>query len=264
MPRLNFKYTLVNTTGNDGKPHQHYSLSKEDFDSFNSTSLGLGDVAKEGKYVQALAAFYDLEGFTSFCNQVDSHLVIPEFLKQFIDWLFLSLAREAKQSEQEGRIVTWGTLPFYIKFLGDGILFLWDTDLSHHPTDIGNIVTNLYLVARGYQGDFLPDARRHFSHPPSRLRCGVARGQIITVGNGEDYVGSCINIAARLQKLSQLTFAVSRRGIDLGRAWTTADFGKLALKAVDLRGIGPGELVYVAAKEFEDLPFAEKKLFKEP
>src|SRR2546423_2884474 len=124
MPKIDFKYKIVE--GSE-KGFVYYSLSKKQFESFNASKLGLGDISQQGKYVQALAAFLDLEGFTSFSNQVDSHLVIPEFLQRFIDWLFISLAKEFKESETSQRVIIWGSLPFFTKFLGDGILFLWDT-----------------------------------------------------------------------------------------------------------------------------------------
>jgi hypothetical protein len=84
----------------------------------------------------------------------------------------------------------------------------------------------------------------------------------MTVGDGNDFVGSCLNIASRLQKLSLLSFAVSRRGIDLTMNPKLAN--KFVLKQVELRGIGKEELVFVRNSEFQALPAKEQKLFKEP
>ena len=85
---------------------------------------------------------------------------------------------------------------------------------------------------------------------------------VISIGNGEDYVGPCINIASRLQKLSSLTFCVSRRGFDLEKYMPEETAVKYALKSVALRGIGEDELVWVRKEEFEELSAEEKKLFK--
>ena len=83
----------------------------------------------------------------------------------------------------------------------------------------------------------------------------------MTVGGGEDFVGSCLNIASRLQKLSSLSFAVSRRGIDLRlRSGLSKQF---VLKQVELRGIGKEELVWVMESEFKLLSAKEQRLFKE-
>lgn len=266
MPKIEFEYKVVKgEEKKHGKGRSFYALSKKDFGSFNASSLGLGDISQEGEYIQALAAFFDLEGFTSFSNQVDSHLVIPDFLHRFINWLFTSLAERFKESETRQKVVIWGSLPFFTKFLGDGILFLWDTTPINWPSNIANIIYILDDITRAYQSDFLPIIRKHVSKAPSKLRCGVARGQIISVGNGEDYVGSCINIAARLQKLSQLTFAISRRGFDLSLLPPNIPRWKeFVLKKVELRGIGNEELVYIKEKEFERLQAKERKLFINP
>jgi len=265
MPKIEFKYKWFD--GDEsiyGKGYSFNSLTKKAFKSFNPSVLGLGDIAQEGQYVQALAAFFDLEGFTSFSNQVDSHLVVPEFLQRFLDWLFASLAETFKESEVEGRVLVWGSLPFFAKFLGDGILFLWDTEESHFSL-IANTTLILHRITERYQTDFLPKINKHVSKPPSKLRCGVARGQIISIGDGNDYVGSCINIASRLQKLSQLTFAISRRGFDISQAPTgSLGWKEFILKKVELRGIGSGELVYIKRKEFRRLTPNERKLFKNP
>src|ERR1700687_748845 len=58
------------------------------FKRFNADILGLGKISQEGEYMEALAAMFDLEGFTMFCNQIDPHLVVPEFLDSFLKWLF--------------------------------------------------------------------------------------------------------------------------------------------------------------------------------
>lgn len=121
-------------------------------------------------------------------------------------------------------------------------------------------MTNLYAER------FLPDIRRAVSAPPRRLRCGIARGQVISVGGGADYVGSCINVAARLQKLSNLSFAVSRRGFDLSDAPDAEGSLRsfLVLKRTAVRSIGKQELVYIRKDEFDALPSAERQEFCDP
>lgn len=238
------------------------SLSKTQFDAFAPAALGLGDITQQGQYVQALAAIYDLEGFTAFCNQVDSHLVLPEFLSRYLNWFFEALKAEHKEAESGDRVTIWGSLPFFVKFLGDGLLLLWDTDYSGGASGIRNIVLRVHSMVTQYQKDFLPEIQKHVYKPPLRLRCGVARGQVVSVGNWGDYIGSCINIAARLQKLNGLGFAVSRTGFDLS-GQTEKLWKSLVLKRVDLRGIGESQLVYVLRSELEALPARDSKLFKD-
>jgi hypothetical protein len=87
---------------------------------------------------------------------------------------------------------------------------------------------------------------------------------VVSVGNGEDYVGPCINIATRLQKLSSLTFSISRRGFDIEKYMPAETAVNYILKSVSLRGIGDDELVWVRKTEFDTLGDEEKTLFGNP
>lgn len=267
MPALQFDYTQVAASPSEyGAGVSFNAISRDAFASFTPAVLGLGDVSRDGEYVQALAAFFDLEGFTDFCSQVDSHLVIPEFLTRYLNWLFRSLADEFRESEMGDRVRLWGCLPFYAKFLGDGILFLWATDRCRGFPGKVNIVQSLLAITNAYAASFFPEIRRQVGRPPARLRCGIALGQTIAIGGGADYVGSCINIASRLQKLGKLSFAVSRRGFDLGEAPEAEGSLRsfLALKRTAIRSIGTQELVYIRKDEFAALPPEEQASFREP
>jgi class 3 adenylate cyclase len=129
---------------------------------------------------------------------------------------------------------------------------------------LGNIVVSLLVVCEDYKSVFYPKIKKFVVDPPMGLRCGIARGKVFSVGDGNDYVGSCINIAARLQKLSLLTFCVSRRGFDFEKCMVPNAVKDYLLKAVSLRGIGANELVWVLRDEFNKLPDAEKGLFTNP
>lgn len=267
VPQLPFQYEQVcGDPAVYGPGVVFNALRKEAFDAFNPSVLGLGDVSRDSQCLQALAAIFDLEGFTDFCNQVDSHLVIPEFLSRYLTWLFRALADQFREGGDEARVRLWGSLPFYAKFLGDGILFLWATDACGGFPGTVNIAQNLLAVTNLYCGEFLQNMRRAVSNPPRRLRCGIARGQIIAVGGGADYVGSCINVAARLQKLGHLSFALSRRGFDLSEAPETEGSLRsfLTLKSTAIRSIGEHELVYIRRDEFAALPPAEQQTFCDP
>lgn len=266
MSKIDLKYTSVPADEKKyGKGYSFNSLSKKDFSTFNPLTLGIGDISAEGTYVQALAVFFDLEGFTSFGNQIDPHLVVPEFLNRYLNWLFETLSHSFRESETPEKVLIWGSLPFYAKFLGDGILFLWDTKYSKGFSRIANIVAKLYETTKVYQESFLPEISKHVTKPPQRLRCGIARGQIIALGNGSDYVGSCINIASRLQKLNKLSFAISRRGFDITELQKEVElWNDFVLKKVAIRGIGEKELVFVLKSEFDKLSPSEKLFFLDP
>ena len=91
----------------------------------------------------------------------------------------------------------------------------------------------------------------------------MARGQVISVGDGSDFVGSCINAAARLQKLGATSFAFSRRGFDPRASFDESWWDDFATKRVTLRGIGEDEVVVILRREFEALPAEEAAQFRD-
>lgn len=240
-----------------------WMLDNEKFDKFNADLLSLGDISLPSTQVEAIAAVFDLSGFTNFCSQVDPHLAVPEYFSRFLNWLFEEIKTEfVEKSYKEGKQL-WAELPFLAKFLGDGVLFLWDIN-NMDRIEICNVVVSFRDICTKYEEEFYPEIRKAVAEPPGILRCGIARGSVFSVGNGEDYVGPCINIASRLQKLSLLTFCVSRRGFDFEKNMHKDVAPQFMIKSVSLAGIGENELVWVRKKEFDKLPDEEKKLFREP
>jgi class 3 adenylate cyclase len=246
--------------GKSKNTHYYNRLSREEFDSFTPKVLGIGDISAEGSFVQCLVAFFDLEGFSDFSLQPESHLVIPEFLSRYLEWLFATLRKEFTETSNKTHVDIWGGLPFFAKFMGDGIMLLWDTSNIIGKGGIHNTIHTLSVVTKAYESEFLKTIRKQISKPPKHLRCGIARGQAVSVGGGLDYVGPCINIASRLQKLSTLSFVVSRRGVDI---FEESDLGKILMVVkTSIRSIGEEELVYVLKNEFEGLPSEQKKFFE--
>ena len=239
------------------------TMNNEQFDRFNPNVLGLGDISLPSAQVEALAAMFDLSGFTTFCSQVDPHLAVPEYLSRFLDWLFGEIKKGLLRESNTEEKVLWASLPFLAKFTGDGILFLWDTK-NMGGSEICNVVTSLWEICANYVREFYPIIKRLVAHPPKLLRCGISRGMVVSVGNGEDYVGPCINVAARLQKLSSLSFCFSRRGFDIEKHMPEETAARYVLKSVALRGIGEDELIWVRKEEFDNLTDEEKALFKSP
>jgi len=72
-----------------------------------------------------------------------------------------------------------------------------------------------------------------------------------------------VNIASRLQKLSDLTFCFSQRGFDIEQDMAEVNRRNFVEKLVTLRGIGE-DLVWVLKKEFKSLDDKEKELFRKP
>jgi hypothetical protein len=236
-------------------------ISKPKFDSFNEHILGLGKIDVESVQVNAISVLFDLEGFTNFCKQIDPQLAVPEYLSEFLKWLFSQIRTELLEKTYAEGYSIYAGLPFFAKFMGDGILFLWDTH-DINETTINNIVVSMYQICDNYRAKFLKQISKKVASPPSKLRCGIARGAIYSVGNGNDYVGPCINMSARLQKLNSLSFCFSRRGIN---PEANESLNKLIItKKTDIRGIGSEELVCVVKKEFDKLAKIEKDKFIDP
>jgi class 3 adenylate cyclase len=239
-------------------------LAKQAFQTFNSGALGLGNLKAECRGIDSIATMFDLEGFTHFCRQIEPQLSVPTFLSAFLDWLMFRLRDTATKEEHDDGFEMWCPLPYFVKFMGDGLLVLWDST-NMNATARRNVITSCRQISIDYSLHFLPAIRKQVTDPPPRLRCGVARGMVFSVGNGDDYVGSCINMAMRLQKLSSLSFAFNRRGFDLDEPKMAKFFTEhILIKAISIRGISEQELVGVERSEFEYLPEAEQQLFRDP
>jgi class 3 adenylate cyclase len=238
-------------------------LDNETLKGFSPAILRLGDISAPSREVEAIAAVFDLAGFTRFCNQVDPHLAVPKYLSSFLDWLFEKVKVELTARSYVDSKELWADLPFLAKFLGDGILFLWNTR-NMNETLICNIIATLYNICYEYRHQFYPEIKMAVDKPPTTLRCGLARGRVFSVGNGQDYIGHCINTASRLQKLSLLTFCFPHRGFNI-QGYMRENYRRLFIqKSVSIRGVGENELVWVLEEEFNKLPEKIKALFQNP
>jgi len=225
--------------------------------------LGLEDILANKETFEALAVIVDLKDFTLFCDQRDPHLVVPQFVKSFLEWLFDKLRAELLIEEAGNNVALWSHLPLFGKFLGDGVLLLWDV------TDIGgeakrSIVQSFDVICNDYETKFLPSLKQHISMPPPKLRCGMAQGQVTSIADGRDFVGLCINIASRLQKLADgaFSFAFTQKGLEPeeGADWyESLDF---RLIKIPIRGISKDERVYVPNLEFRQLSKDLKRAYR--
>lgn len=239
------------------------ALKSAVFGGFNPKMLGLGDIRREAEAISAICAVFDLQGFTNFCKQIDPELAVPVFLGEFLDWIFGSIKEETLESEQSGGVLLYHELPFYAKFLGDGLLLVWSTkgmdSVSQH-----NLIISLQGICVKYRKAFLPKMKRKVVEPPDLLRCGIAKGTVLSIGDGNDFVGSCINLSARLQKLPGLTFAFAARGFDPEAQWKPDALKNWTLKVASIRGIGSNELIYVRTEEFAKITGADKTFYRDP
>lgn len=263
MPRLTLDPSLYRWT--DAKNGDKIRLlSKADFERFNLDLLGLGNVLATATPVDTIAAMFDLQGFTNFCKQIEPQFPVPIYLNAYLTWVMEQLRNEMKHSDIGNDVGLWCPLPYYVKFLGDGLLILWDASQAK-ASGHRNVVLSAYEICRAYKRNFLPTIRDKVVEPPPGLRCGLARGTVLSVGEGADYVGSCINMAARVQKLPGTSFAFNKRGFELeGNKPEPAVFftRDIVVKEIAIRGIGDHELVCILRSEAEALSAKDKKFFK--
>lgn len=246
----------------------------EDLNEFNPTLLNIGDLKKPSRPIEVMSVVFDLEGFTSFTKQVDPQLTIPSYISEFFEWLFQEIKN--KSLDEEGDDLLYSELPFFSKFMGDGALFLWKIDMDKIAeiskdvqTDkfiksfnlfICNIIACMHNICESFEG-FYKLSKKKYVNPPTKLRCGIARGNAFPIGDGFDFVGPCINISSRLQKFNGLSFAFSARGID-EEEFHHSFKDHIFKKKVNIRGIGDDELIFVLKDEFDALPDDLKSRFK--
>lgn len=224
-------------------------LAESALERFSPQLLGLGDIGQESTPTSVVCAIIDLEGFTRFCSQMDPSLCIPAFLSDYLGWFYKSIKDLSVHEKTANGSKMYLRLPFYTKFLGDGLLILWDAD-NMSEAALDNVIIIMESICRGYSSDLLPILENKFSYVPRRLRCGIARGIVYSVGNGEDYVGPCINLAARLQKHDGHTFAFCSRGFPLKTKEIEGIYTRIKTA---IRGIGEEEIVYVRKSERPNL-----------
>ncbi|QQD12352.1 hypothetical protein [Sphingobacterium sp. UDSM-2020] len=234
-------------------------ITTETYESFSESILNLGDIESKSKLINGLSVMFDLEGFTNFCKQIDPQLAVPEYLSEFLKWIFKRVKEELIDEVIADGYQIYAPFPFLSKFLGDGVLFLWDTE-NMDQNEITNIVASMLNICREYSKNFYPEISKKITDAPKKLRCGIARGAIYSVGSGEDFIGPCINMSARLQKLSSLGFCFSRRGIN-PEVMSTNFKEQFITKKVNIRGIGENEIVCILKSEFENLTPEEQKAF---
>jgi hypothetical protein len=238
------------------------TVDNSTMNQFNPSMLDLGDISAPCHEIEAVAAVFDLTGFTSFCNQVDAYLAIPRFLNDFLGWFFNAIRDTITEQDYGERSVLWAELPIMVKFLGDGLIILWDArDMTEEQ--ICRLAGSFYLICRAYKEEFYPHICTAVNKPPAILRCGVARGKVFSVGNDREFVGHCINNASRLSRLGALNFCFPHSGFRVTE-YMPEEFREYFIpKMVSIRGVGENEMIWIAREEFERLAPKHQELYRD-
>lgn len=228
---------------------------------FNPKMLDLGNLNTPCEEKGAIAAVFDITDFTKFCNQVDAYLEIPRFLNYFLQWFFKCIVDGLTEENDGYKSTYWADLPMLVKFLGDGLLIVWNTQRISSDQAC-RLVATLYNICTAYSRDFYPQINTVINKPPHILRCGVARGKVFSIGNGRDYVGHCINNASRMSHMDGLTFVFPHRGFPVREFLPERYIRFFVPKYVDIKGVGENETVWVVRDEFAKLPEEKKSQYR--
>jgi len=156
-------------------------------------------------------------------------------------------------------------LPNFVKFTGDGVLLIWDLrDHNYLDLDyihIRKIIETLRQVCQAYHWPYFKKIAGRFANYPEGLRCSITQGQVVSLGQGKEYVGQCINLASRLVKNRRLSFVIAQNGIDLEKDMNLGNPREaIVTKKLNIDGIGY-EIIYILEKEFADLSPEEQEKF---
>ena len=221
-----------------------------------SVSLKLG--TELGDLVRIIVVIFDLEGFTNFFDSapVNKNIIVSCYLNAFPSWLHYRLSND------------WLATPALSKFLGDGVLYIWETEKQEISAEravrLMNICWDMVQAGTRYDREFLPEFRRRIGKRwdcdyPSRLRVGLSLGHAIKYSRGTrttDYVSEAINIASRLVKFHPEVYFLAHSDIVFGPGPREYDYIE---KKIELNGISKPVTVYIDKNDFNRV--ADKTVF---
>jgi len=131
---------------------------------------------------EVVAAIIDLRGFSAFCEQ-------PHIESPYTCGLMYAFYQSVEQRFHKFR-------PDLIKYLGDGVLVLWETTFEDRAAAL-NICLNGMLELHGKWDEVRRSPQ--FSHgAPEEVAVGISFGLASQIPGADDYIGRPINVASRL------------------------------------------------------------------
>jgi class 3 adenylate cyclase len=158
----------------------------------------------------AIAASFDISGFSVFCKRHDAHASLSRYLSALFDDLAKMFQPGFRDYVPGFEGVTEVPKPTLAKFTGDGAILLWvrPSGLNFTPEMCTSIVAGMRafqkqvpLCIQRWQSEWM------LSNLPKTVRVGIATGPVQPLTTLDffdspkviDYVGYCINLAVRLQ-----------------------------------------------------------------
>ncbi len=216
--------------------------------------------------IKIIVVIFDLESFTRFFDTagVNKNIVVSSYVNSFLSWVHYRLELEIKSRRLPER-------PKLSKFLGDGILYVWEVEQQRmkplRALDLMNFCWNLTAGKDCYEKEFLPQFIRKLGHSwhceyPKHLRASMALGHAVKYvkqRGSVDYVSECINIASRLTKINPELYFVAHSDVYLGAEAFHHEYEKK--KVPNIRGLDGPVVVYVDTDDFDAL--SDKSMFQD-
>ncbi|GHB91884.1 adenylate/guanylate cyclase domain-containing protein [Cerasicoccus arenae] len=131
---------------------------------------------------EVLTTIIDMRGFSAFCEQ-------PQIESPYTCGLMYAFYQVVEQRFNKFR-------PDLIKYLGDGVLTLWETTYEDRAAALDVCLTGLRELQERW--DIVRRAPQ-FSHgAPSEVAVGLSFGLASQIPGADDYIGRPINVASRL------------------------------------------------------------------
>jgi len=207
--------------------------------------------------VKIVVAIFDVEGFTKFFNKIpiNKNIVTSSFINGLLNWFHYNFHEVFRFS------------PVFGKFLGDGILMIWETARQDMPDKvITGLMNHCWNMVYSCETKYVPEfvkkiGKRWRIEYPTKLKVGLSLGHAVKYtrrGKVSDYISESINIASRLVKFHEHIRFIAHSDLVFGRL---PEKHLYVQKSIELRGIGEISVYidkdyYIAAgspKEFKDL-----------
>lgn len=218
-----------------------------------------------------LALVFDVSGFTNFFNKPDIQDYITDYVNQIIDCVEICIwGGEAFWLSPDRREVKpLGFKPSLRKFLGDGVLYVWEDDENKNLSKsnfkialinrLWNLQNSIELI-NDMILSYMPVADL-----PTNVKFGLAQGSVYKLTENDDsvdYIGPCINLASRLVKYcAGINFIASTR-LRVSKEYISK-YNYIRIIAKELRSFEK-EIVIIDKNDYERLSDDEKeRLFEE-
>ncbi|HTI61650.1 hypothetical protein [Mucilaginibacter sp.] len=223
-----------------------------------------------GRPTTGLALIFDISGFTNFFNKPDLQFYITKYINHIIECVEINIyGGDDYWNGESEKTEPLLTKPSLRKFLGDGMLYIWEDKKSNSFNAHGFktvLINRLWLFQKNIEKvneqlyDYIP-----IGDLPQKIKFGIAQGTIykLSEANGSyDFIGPCINLASRLVKYcNEINFICSAR-LDFDNA-DLEKYGYFKVIAKELKSF-ENEIVVIDANDYSELTDIDKgRLFKE-